>query len=316
MRDVKPREVAAHLAEANLPLLLVSSVIVTLTFPARAVRWRILLAREAPAVPFGPFWRATAIGFMANNVLPARAGELARAVAGSRLLGVPTATALASIAVERVFDGLILVLLLSLAIASPDFPSRAAVHGTSVSTVAAWMGAVFAAGLVFLFAMVHAPERALTFTERLLHRLIPARAASFVSRLIRGALAGLAVLRTPRDFLRVVLWSFVVWLLNAAAYSIGFYAFGLGDLPATASLLLQGLVALGVAIPSSPGFFGIFEALSRESLALYGVPGGPAFSYAVGIHLAWFIPITVAGLFILARAGLSLGDIRRPETAP
>lgn len=313
MRDVKPREVMAELAGANLPLLLVSTVIVTLTFPARAIRWRILLAGEAPSAPMKPFWHATAIGFMANNVLPARAGEFARAVAGSRLIGVPTATALASIAVERIFDGLILVLLLALAIASPDFPRLASVHGTSVSTIAAWMGAVFAAALLFLFAMVHAPERALALVERIIGRVFPQRAAAFLVRLVRGALAGLAVLRTPRDFLRVVVWSFVVWLLNAAAYAIGFHAFGLGGLPVTASFLLQGLVALGVAIPSSPGFFGLFEAVSRESLALYGVPGGPAFSYAVGIHLTWFVPITLIGLVILARTGLKLGEIRAAE---
>ena len=276
----------------------------------RAVRWRIMLSAAGAPGRARPVWQATAIGFMANNVLPARGGELARAYAASRLVPCRFTTALASIAVERVFDGLVIVLLLAVAIAAPGFPAAATIGGKSLSTIAAWTGGVFVALLVFLFVVVHAPASALSLAGRALRRLLPARAAEFLVGLARHFIEGLSILREPRDFGRVVVWSFVLWLVNAAAFYTGFLAFHLDRLPFGAALLLQGVVAIGVAIPSSPGFFGLFEYASRAGLGLYGVTAAGAVSFAVGIHLGWFLPITAIGLWTLARANLSLGDLR------
>jgi uncharacterized protein (TIRG00374 family) len=282
----------------------------------RAVRWRIMLAAGGARSRARPVWQATAIGFMANNVLPARGGELARAYAASRLVPCRFTTALASIAVERVFDGLVIVLLLSVAIAAPGFPAAATIGGKSLSTIAAWTGAAFVALLAFLFAVVHAPAGALSLAGRTLRRLLPTGAADFLVGLARSFIEGLSILREPRDFGWVVVWSFVLWLVNAVAFYTGFLAFHLDTLPFGSALLLQGIVAIGVAIPSSPGFFGLFEYASRAGLGLYGVAAAGAVSFAVGIHLGWFLPITVIGLWTLARANLSLGDLRgRAEPA-
>jgi len=257
-----------------------------------------------------PVWQATAIGFMANNVLPARGGELARAYAASRLVPCRFTTALGSIAVERVFDGLVLVLLLAVAIAAPGFPATATIAGRSLSSIAMWTGVAFVAALGVLFAAVHAPTGALALGGRMVRRLLPARAAAFAVTLAGHFIDGLSILRQPRDFGWVVVWSFVLWLVNAAAFYTGFLAFHLDRLPFASALLLQGIVAIGVAIPSSPGFFGLFEYASRAGLGLYGVAAAGAVSFAVGIHLGWFIPITVIGLWTLARANLSLGELR------
>jgi uncharacterized protein (TIRG00374 family) len=276
----------------------------------RAVRWRIMLSAGGARARAWPVWQATAIGFMANNVLPARGGELARAYAASRLVPCRFTTALGSIAVERVFDGLVIVLLLAVAIAAPGFPAAATIGGRSLSTIAAWTGAVFVALLAFLFAVVHAPAGALGVAGRVLRRLLPPRAAEFLVGLSRSFIEGLSILREPRDFAWVVVWSFALWLLNGVAFYTGFLAFHLDRLPFGSALLLQGIVAIGVAIPSSPGFFGLFEYASRAGLGLYGVAAAGAVSFAVGIHLGWFLPITAIGLWTLARANLSLGDLR------
>lgn len=285
-------------------------MLATLTFPTRAVRWQIMLAKSAGQARLGPVWQATAIGFMANNILPARGGELAKAYAGSRLVNVSFTTALASIAVERVFDGLIIVLLLSVAIAAPGFPAEATIAGRSLSAIAGWTGGAFVVLLGVLFAVVHAPAGVLAVFARVLRKLLPPRSAEFLAGLARNFIEGLSILRAPRDFARVVVWSFVLWLLNAVAFYTGFLAFHMDSLPFTSALLLQGIVAIGVAIPSSPGFFGLFEYASRAGLGLYSVPAASAVSFAVGIHLGWFVPITVIGLWTLARANLSLADLR------
>lgn len=258
-------------------------------------------------------WQATAIGFMANNILPARGGEFARAYAASRLMPVRFTTALASIAVERVFDGLVIVLLLAYAIAAPGFPATATIAGRSLSSIAAWTGMVFVALLAFLFAVVHAPASALRLGGSAVRRLLPPHAAEFLVTLARHFIEGLSILRRPRDFGWVVAWSLALWLINGLAFYTGFLAFHLDALPFTSGLLLNGIVAVGVAIPSSPGFFGLFEYASRAGLGLYGVAAAGAVSFAVGIHVGWFLPITVIGLWTLARANLSLGDLRGRE---
>jgi glycosyltransferase 2 family protein len=316
LRGVRPAEFFADLESANIPLYLTSVALATLTFPARAFRWRIILASGGPGVRWTPVWHATAIGFMATNLLPARAGELARAYAASRFVGVPLARSIGSIAVERVFDGLIIVLLLALAIATFHVAGAAAVRGTTISTIAAWTGALFIVLLGLLFFLVHAPREALAWLAAVVRRVLPARAAEFVVRVTRSFIDGLTILRSPFDFTRVVAWSFAVWLINAAAFYAAFLAFHLGPLPLTSPLLLQGIVAVGVAIPSSPGFIGVFEGTAVFALGLYGVARTPAASMALGTHIGWFIPITAIGLWRLARSGLSLRDITTAEAAP
>jgi uncharacterized protein (TIRG00374 family) len=309
LHDVDPAAFFRRIHDADVWLFLLSIALATLTFPARASRWRIILAARGEPVRWRPVWHATAIGFMANNVLPARAGELARAYAASRFVGLPLARSIGSIAVERVFDGLIVVLLLALVVATFDFPGAVTVGGTNVSTLAAWTGGLFVLLLAILFFLVHAPQSALASLGAVVRRVLPARAGELVVRVARSFIEGLSILRSPADFARVVVWSLAVWLINAAAFYAGFLAFHIGPLPFTAALLLQGIVAVGVALPSSPGFFGPFEAFSRLALGLYGVPASAAESFAIGTHLGWFLPITAIGLLYLAQSGLSLKDI-------
>ena len=316
LRGVSPAAFFRSVRDANVWLFLASAAVATLTFPARAARWRIILAARSPGVRWTPVWHATAIGFMANNVLPARTGELARGYAASRLVNLPFAASIGSIAVERIFDGLIVMLLLAVAIAWSGLAGTLSVGGRSVTTLAAWSGGVFIAALLFLFVLVHAPQAGLAWLASALRRALPERAAEWIVRVARGFIEGLSILRAPRDFARVVVWSAAVWLVNAAAFYLGFLAFHIDGLPLTSPLLLQGIVALGVAIPSSPGFFGPFEYFSRLSLGLYGVPGVAAASFALGTHLGWFVPITALGFYYLARTGLSLHDISAGGTKP
>ena len=316
LRGVDPAEFFADLRGANPWLYLLSVTLATLTFPTRAFRWRIILGSGGERVPLAPVWHATAIGFMATNLLPARAGELARAYAASRFLDISLARSIGSIAVERVFDGLVIVLLLAVAIATFHVAGAAEVSGRSIASIAVCSGAAFILLLGLLFFLVHAPRPALAWLAAVLRRLLPARAAEFVVQMTRSFIEGLTVLRSPLDFTRVVAWSLAVWLINAAAFYAAFLAFHLGPLPLTSPLLLQGIVAVGVAIPASPGFVGVFEWFSKFALGLYGVAATPAASFALGTHIGWFIPITVIGLWHLARSGLSLRDIAAGGARP
>src|SRR6185312_9703691 len=130
----------------------------TLTFPIRAIRWRILLRTpQGDPLPLLPAWHATAIGFMANNVLPFRAGELIRPFAATRLAGARFSSAFSSIAVERIFDGLTITALLTLALLSPGLPTRVAVGGISVQHIAIVAGGISGAALLVALAVVAWP---------------------------------------------------------------------------------------------------------------------------------------------------------------
>ena len=315
LKGVDFTEVRDEIRHANPWWFLAAVLVSNATFPLRVFRWRVLLSNSTRERHFQPYWRAIAIGFMANNILPARAGEVVRAYAGNSLIGVPFSTALTSIAVERIFDGVVIVLLLALAVMSPGFPANATVHNTSIPALAGTMAAIFVGALVVLIVVARMRDRALPPLERFIQRILPARLGPKITGVLENLVAGLAVMRSPLDIAKVIGWSLAVWLANALSYVLGFKAFGI-DASLNAALVLQGVVAFGVAMPQAPGFFGVFEKLSQLVLGMYGVSLALSFSFAIGIHMGWFVPITAIGLVILARTGLSLKSLRAGEAVP
>ncbi len=147
--------------------------------------------------------------------LPARAGESARAYIANRQVPVQFTTALASIGVERLFDGLVMLVLLAAAIAAPSFPGGATIGGTALSHIAAWAAALFGAMLLVALLVVYRPAPWLRVATRAFHATLPARHAERFTRVAEGVVAGLAVLKSPERFVRVVVWSLVLWVVNA-----------------------------------------------------------------------------------------------------
>ena len=240
-----------HLRNAHLVPLLAAAVLATLTYPLRLVRWRLLL-RDADGgpLPAAPLWHAVAIGFMANNILPFRAGELVRLFAASRLAGARFSAALSSVAVERIFDGLTVVALLSLSLLASDLPPDVAVGGVSLRHAAQAAGVLGVAALAAALVVVAFPLAA----ERIVRRLLPAgRLADRIVDLIEGIRHGLTVLRSPALLAGTILWSLVLWLTNAFAFYVAFQAF---DIPVgfVGALLLQGILVFGITVQLTPGF--------------------------------------------------------------
>ena len=299
LRGVSLDAVLGHIVAAQPGPLAAAVIIATLTFPLRLVRWRLLLRDErGDPYPSGPLWHAISLGFMANNVLPFRAGELIRSYTAARLASARFTTVISSVAVERIFDALTVVALLTLALLTSDLPGTVRVGGTSVGDLTRAAGIICAVALLAAILVVAAPLAAERLARRVLH---DSRLADRIVDLIEGIRQGLTVLRSPARLAGVAFWSLVLWLVNALAFYLGFGAF---DIPVgyTGALLMQGLLVLGISVPSTPGFFGPFEAVIVASLALFGVPGSLAFSYAIAFHVTTFVPITVLGLWSLARS--------------
>ena len=310
LRDVSMAVVWHELSQSSVPLFLASAFCATVIFPLRARRWQTILQPVAPNTPLGPLWRSTAIGMMVNNLVPARAGEIARGYALTKETGIPLSTSIASLAVDRLFDMVVLLLLAVAALIDPAFPRGARIAGQSLGSLAQGSIVIVVLLIAALYALAFFPTQLVKAYELFARRISPALETRGKAVLINFS-EGLSVLRSPRRFLAVFAWTVLHWLVNALAFWLGFRAVGM-NLPFSAALFLQTLIAIGVALPSAPGFFGVFEKLANVGLAIYGVTPDKATSWAIGYHILSFIPITVIGVYYFARLGLHFKEI---ETA-
>jgi len=314
LRGVSLAAVWAELARSNLLLFLASAVASTLIFPLRAIRWRIILEPVAPGLRIGPLWRSIAIGGMVNNLIPARAGEIARAYALTRETQVPFASALASLAVDRLFDMVVLLGLGLAAMLDPAFPSEARVAGQTVGHLAQGSLVLMVLLVAGLYMLAIFPSQLVRAFEIFARKVSPKVEERGKSALVRFS-AGLSVLKSPGHFAAVFAWTIAHWLMNALAFWLGFLAVGI-HLGFPAAVFLQLLIAIGVALPSAPGFFGVFEKLATVGLAIYGVSATAATSWAIGFHILSFIPITVIGIYYFSRLGLSFRELRAESESP
>lgn len=310
LRDVSPRELWSHAWGADPWLLAAAVAVATGTFVLRAVRWRWLLEPVLPVSAFRNRFSAVCIGFMGNNLLPLRLGEFARIYTFSRIEPIGMSATLASLVVERLFDGLMLVLLLGVAMATPQLAGQVPPLIRSVS-LAASVGVILA--LLLLWLVVHFPERLMTFFRLWLLRPIPDRFARRITEVVRAFISGLGALGRPVVFLRVLGWSAVIWLWNGASFWLALLAFDIHVPGFSGALFVQSVIALAVSIPSSPGFFGPFEAGARLALELYAVAPSRIAGYAASYHILTFIPVTALGLWYVHRLGISWSEVEHSE---
>jgi uncharacterized protein (TIRG00374 family) len=308
LKDVNFAEVLLHLREARLFPIIVAVVMATLTFVLRIFRWQLLLrAQDGSRLPPGPLWHAIAMGFMANNVLPLRIGEVVRTFAATRLAGVRFTAALTSIAVERMFDALTVGFFLGLGLLLAGLPADAEVGGVHMGRLATLVGVAAVAGLAIAGAVVAFPRAA----EATIRKVVPFKGlADRLVTIIEGIRQGLSALQSPVRILGVVLWSLAVWGLSALSFHVMFAAFGI-EVSFAGALLMQSLIMFGIAVPSTPGYVGVFEAPIIAVLGLYHVDASLAATYAFTYHITTFIPITLLGAWSVARTNIGLRDLRR-----
>lgn len=315
LRDVSVAEVLHELGAAD-PLLFSVAVLAALGgFWFRAVRWGVLLLPAHGAVPFRARFAATMIGFAANNLLPARVGEFARAYALTRLSGVRVGASFATLVVERLLDGVVLVALLFASMATAGFPLGSDVGGFDPRTAARVAALAMGVVAALLLGMVIAPAAAARLAEATAGRVLPGRLRVVTLGAFRSFLQGLLVLRSGKLFAASAALALGQWLFTAISFLLAFRAFGIDHVPFAGAVFLQSVVSLAVAIPSTPGFFGPFEAAAKVGLSLWAVSSSKAISFAVGFHIGGFIPVTVIGIYYVWRFGLSWGEMRHSEEA-
>jgi glycosyltransferase 2 family protein len=304
-------EVWLNLRGVDVPLFLLSAVAATSVFWIRAWRWRGILEPVA-IVPFRSRFAAVTIGFMGNNLLPARIGEFLRAYSLSRMEPVPIVASFASLVIERLFDGVIVIALLFIAMSLPGFPTVAVGAGMAYAGYARAAAVVVAMVILLLLGLVFMPVRAVALVERIVV-VFPRSIRRPIVDACEAFLTGVAILRNPILLIRATGWSIALWVVNAVGFWIAFQAFGL-DLPFTAALFFQSAIALAVSVPSGPAFVGVYHGAAVFVLVnMWGASAAAAGAFAVGFHLAGFFPVTFMGLYFAWRMGLSIGEVRASE---
>lgn len=303
LRGLHLGEVWAALREARYVWLLPGVAAYFLAVVARAWRWHYLL-RPLKPVPTRTMFPIVAIGYMGNNLYPARAGELLRAYVLRRREEVPVSASLATILVERAFDGIVMLAFVFFNLPElARLTARSGVAG-SIQSLALWGAGAFGAAVVVFLLLALFPQRALAILARLPDRLLPGPLRARLVGLGERFLAGLASLRSPIDVLMVLVTSVIIWLLETAKYWFVMHAFPF-EVSFFALMLMNGVVNLATTIPSAPGYVGTFDAPGIAVLEAYGVPGALAVGYTLVLHAALWLPITVLGAYYMARESLS-----------
>jgi len=299
-RSVELASVGKAFREADFAYLLPALVLYFGGVLVRAARWGFLL-RSVQRLSLRRLFMVLSVGFMANDVLPLRAGEAARAYLLWRKERLdPTAT-VATIVVERILDGIVLTGFL--------VTGGLLVGMASWLVQLAWMaGGIFVVGMAVLLGLAVVPKRLLALVDFILV-LFPPRVREVAARGLSGFAGGLGIVRDPHLALAALLMSVVAWALEAGMYYLLLFSFPLPRLY-IAALLGTAVANLASMVPSSPGYVGTFDAgLLAVMVGTFGADQSVAAAYTTLVHAALVLPITSLGLLLLWREGLSLKGI-------
>jgi uncharacterized protein (TIRG00374 family) len=276
----------------------------------RAWRWRVMLA-PLVRIGFGGVFAAMCIGYMANNLLPLRMGELYRAHVVYRISGLSRSAAFGNVVLERVTDLLFMVPYLMLTVLLFPLP------GWLKNAAYATAGTVLAV-TAFLVWLAVDRARALEMVGRLMG-VLPRKLGAALMTLIERFASGFEVIRRSEHHLGLVVSSLALWGMYAAMNylvlrSLGFMNVGIEAIdrnPLGAVLVTLMITTLGFVIPGAPGAVGTYHGLTVLGLGLFGVPGDRAAGFAILLHALNYVPLTALGLIFFWKLGLTFHDTDR-----
>ena len=311
LRSLNLNDVWSALSTANYWWLIPGVAIYFVAVWARAWRWHYLL-KPLKSISTRTMFPIVTIGYMGNNIYPARAGEVLRAYVLRREQGVPVSASLATIVIERIFDGVVMLMFVFF-----NLGALARLTGNSglagdIQTVALYGTAAFAGALIVFLAAALFPHQSLGLYHRWLAPRLPGKVRDKVTGILESFWTGLESLRSPRNILMVFVTSIVIWLLETGKYWFVMQAFNFTGYTGGffGLMLMNGIVNLATTIPSAPGYVGTFDTPGIAVLSAYGVNPAVAAGYTLTLHAALWLPITLLGAYYMARMGLKWDRVK------
>jgi hypothetical protein len=313
IRNLQPLEVWQAFKQARYGWIIPAVTLYLLALVARTFRWQALLSPQRH-VPFRELLPTMAMGRGANNIYPFRTGEIIRALLLRQRNEISAAGGVASILVERTFDGLTMILLLLMAALIGGIPEAREIEllGQIVRIdlrYLLWVATgVFGAALAFIYAMVLWSDPIQRLLGWFIDHLVPQRFRSRFEGIASRFVVGFSSVGSVWTLTLVLLSSLAVWTAETISYRLLMNAFGFG-VNLHQLLLMSGSANLGTALPSGPANVGTFDAPSILVLTSVGVPKNTAISYQTLLHAVLWSTETFAGLWFMWRSGLRKADL-------
>ena len=282
-----------------------AGVVFICSYMIRGLRWKLLL-HPLRVLRWGQVWEVLMVGFMLNNTLPARAGELARPLLLWKLHGTSRRGGLATVGVERIFDGFCIVSMLSLVALAFEVPSEIRHTGHVVT-------AIMVAGLVVVVWLAFRPASFFNVVRDFLF-FLPERFREKVVGFFQRFVEGTHALRDAGLVLRVGLLTVVVWVLEVVVYLTVMRGIGI-QLPPWCAVIVLAAINFSIAVPSAPAYIGVYEAACGGAVVLlssmlsYPMTWELALSYSISVHLLLVVCIVGPGLALMWRLGLRFSDL-------
>jgi hypothetical protein len=307
LQGTNQKQLTEAFAGANYWSLPIMLGLLFLFYWLKTLRWQWLLAPVAP-LTFGQLFPPMLIGFAANNILPAHLGEFVRVFVVRKKYGVPAATVLSTVVLERIFDVLAILALFGVGLFfTNDLPDN-------YRNAALLLGAGAIVGVIAVIVYLIWTEVFLKFMTWSMSwfPFLPSKLTTGVIEMLRNGAHGLASLRSGRAVFLIAVSSLGQWFINGLIAYVALKAFHI-DVSPVEGLIVTGVTAIGVMIPSTPGYFGVIQVCFKVSMEALQVPvaASTVLGSSLYYHMSMWIPVTLLGLYYLQQMGFSLKELQK-----
>ncbi len=308
LRKIDFQKLAAAMQTMDYRFLVPVVLFTFASYFLRAVRWKFLLISEKN-ISLKSLYPATIIGYMANNLLPARLGEFVRAYVLAQREGLETPAVFASLVIDRLFDGFTVILMLLVTLFALRLPQGMADAETALKVGGMVTFLLYCAVIVFLFLLKRQTMKTLAFVKLML-KPFPLRFSDRLIPLLGSFIAGIRMSSRGGHIAALLITSVLIWTFAVLPVDMILQAFGI-HLPITASMFIMVLLVFAVMVPASPGFIGTYHYACFKGLSAFGIAESTSISIALVIHGSAFFPVIIAGFYHLWSEKLSLSAVRK-----
>ena len=308
LRKIDFQQLASALRTMDYRFLVPAVLFTFISYFLRAVRWKFLLIPEKN-ISLKSLYSATIIGYMANNLLPARLGEFVRAYLLAQREGLETPTVFASLVIDRLFDGFTVILMLLIILFVLRLPQGMSDADTALKVGGIVTFLLYCTVIVFLFLLKQQTMKTLTFVKLML-KPFPAQFSERLIPLLGSFIAGIRMSARGGHIAALLVSSVLIWTFAVLPVDMILQAFGI-HLPITASMFIMVLLVFAVMAPASPGFIGTYHYACFKALSILGIAESTSISIALIIHGSAFFPVIIAGFYHLWSGKISFTAVRR-----
>ena len=296
-------QVWEHIRGASYSWLIPAFLFYFVTVAIRTWRWQYLL-RPIQNVSFRRLFGVVVIGYLGNNIYPFRIGELLRVYVLYLRENIAVSAGLATLLLERVFDGLTVLMFVFVTLPLTPLPSA------DMQMLVTFTSIAFLGALLLFFVLAAAPKSALRLVDWVTGRFVPLRWQEKIMEMSSRFLQGFVILRQPGSVVVVLFISVILWFLETYKYWLVIQAFPI-EVSFWMLMLMIGVVNLATILPSAPGFIGTFDLPGIAVLVFFGVAEPLATAYILVLHVILWLPSTLFGFVYMLYAGLTWSDFGR-----